>query len=176
MKSLKHFKPFFTGQAIAVLALCAVIPVANAANPKYKKDGKPVCTVSIVGGTGTASCTSGSVSGLGNEDVRVSVSLSVSAPTICTPPGNPGNTVPGLHRASATGSSTISFSPDQIKNGSLTLPPISASVTLAVPSADAAGCPNSHWNVLLGTPSFGAGTYTFEQPIGTEVPALTFSF
>jgi hypothetical protein len=176
MKSHERFKPLFTGQAIAVLLLCAAIPAAHAGSPKYKKGGKPVCSVSIVGGTGTASCTSGSVAGLGNADVRVSVSLTVSAPTLCAPPGNPGNTVPGQHRATATGSSSIGFSPDQIKNGALVLPPISTSVTLAVPSADAAGCPNSSWTVFLGTPSFGAGTYTFEQPIGTTVSSLTFSF
>lgn len=176
MKRLKRFTPVLTGSAVAALLLGMVLPsVAYAANAHYKKGGKPVCTVSIVGGTGTAACTSGSVAGLGNADVRVSVSIGVSAPTFCHNPGN-SSIVPGQNPATAIGSSALLFSPDQIKNGTLTIPPISASVSLAAPSPEVAGCPNGQWTVTVGTPSFGEGTYTFEQPLGTVVPRLSFTF
>jgi hypothetical protein len=146
-----------------------------AASPHYKKGGQPVCTINTV--NGTATCSAGTVAGLGNDDVRVTVSLSASAGTFCHNKGNPANIVPGQNPANATGSSTLNFSPDQIKNGTLSIPPISVNVTVATPTADTAGCPNdNNWTVTLGTVTYGPGFYTFEQPPGTVIPQLSFSF
>ncbi len=144
-----------------------------AASPHYKKGGQPVCTINTI--NGTATCSAGTVAGLGNDDVRVTVSLSASAGTFCHNPGN-NNIVPGQNPANATSSSTLNFSPDQIKNGTLAIPPISVSVTIATPTADTAGCPNDSWTVTLGTVTFSNGTYTFEQPPGTVIPQLSFTF
>lgn len=154
---------FFSVTAAAVIA----------ASPHYKKGGQPVCTINTI--NGSATCSSGTVAGLGNDDVQVSVSLSASAGTFCQNPGN-GNIVPGQNPANATGTSTLDFSADQIKNGTLTIPPISVSVTVATPTASAAGCPNDNWTVLLGPVTYGPGFYAFYQPPGTLIPQLSFQF
>lgn len=142
-----------------------------AANPHYKKGGQPVCTID----GNTASCGTGLVAGLGNEDVRVTVSLGASADTFCHNPGN-SNVVPGQNPAIATGSTSIDLSADQIKNGTLTLPAIQTTVSVPVPTVAAAGCPNSNWSVSLGEITYGPGVYTFEQPPGEEVAKLSFTF
>lgn len=144
-----------------------------AASPHYKRGGEPVCTINTT--TGTATCSSGTVAGLGNDDVQVSISLAASAGTFCQNPGN-GNVVPGQNPATAVGTSTQNFSGDQIKNGTLTIPAFSVTVTVATPTAAAAGCPNDNWIVTLGTVTYGPGFYAFYQPPGTLIPQLSFSF
>lgn len=146
--------------------------VAFAAHPHYKgRNGKPTCTIE----ENTASCSGGEVAGLGNADVRVSVSLGAAADTFCHNPGN-SNIVPGQNPAEATGSTSIDLSADQIKNGTLVLPAISTTVTVPVPTVAAAGCPNDNWTVSLGPIVYGPGVYTFEQPPGEPVEALSFVF
>ncbi len=159
------------------LVIASTISVMAAAvfadSPHYKHGGEPVCTINSI--NGTATCTSGSVAGLGNADVEVTVSLSATAGTFCHNPGN-GDVVPGQNPATAVGSSSQFFGADQIKNGTLTIPPISVTVTVATPSPGAAGCPNDSWSVTLGPVTYGPGFYSFEQPPGTVVPGLSFSF
>lgn len=155
-----------------LLVLPLLVVAVAAASPHYKgRNGQPVCTIS----GNTASCTSGEVAGLGNENVRVTVSLAASAGTFCHNPGN-SNVVPGQNPANATGSTSIDLSPDQIKNGTLVIPPIQTTVTVSVPSPDVAGCPNDQWTVTLGPVTFGPGFYTFEQPPGTVIDKLSFTF
>ena len=163
---------------VLIAALIATTTTAVfAANPHYKKGGQPVCTVTVTSASSaTATCSAGLVTGLGFDDVRVTVSLTASAGTFCHNKGNPENIVPGQNPATATGSSTLNISPDQIKNGNLSIPAISATATLTAPTAAAAGCPNNNWTVTLDTPTFSGGTYTFESPPGTVIPSLSFTF
>ena len=151
------------------VAAAAVI----AASPHYKKDGQPVCSINSI--NGTATCSSGTVSGLGNADVQVSVTLNASAGTFCHNPGNT-NIVPGQNPATTVATSTLDFSADQIKNGTLVIPPISVTATVATPSAQTAGCPNDNWTVTLGNVTYGPGFYAFYQPPGTLIQQLSFSF
>lgn len=155
---------------VAVLA-AAFGTTLIAANPHYKKGGQPVCTIE----GDTASCGTGLVAGLGNADVRVTVSLGAVADTFCHNPGN-SNIVPGQNPAEATGSTSVDLSADQIKNGTLTLPAISTTVTVPVPTAEGADCPNNNWTVTLGPVVYGPGVYTFEQPPGTPIAKLSFEF
>lgn len=159
---------------LVALFISVTAAAVIAASPHYKKGGQPVCTINNV--NGTATCSAGTVAGLGNDDVRVTVSLSASAGTFCHNKGNPDNIVPGQNPATAVASSTLNFSPDQIKNGTLSIPPISVTVTVATPTADTAGCPNDNWTVTLGTVTYGPGFYTFEQPPGTVIQQLSFQF
>lgn len=154
--------------AVALLAFSATL---FAARPHYKKDGQPVCTVT----DNTASCSTGLVAGLGNDDVRVTVALAASAATFCHNPGN-SLEVPGQNPAIATGSTSVDLSADQIKNGTLVLPAISTTVTVVEPTPDGAGCPNDQWTVTLGPVTYGPGFYTFEQPPGTPIDSLSFTF
>jgi len=159
---------------LVALIISVTAAVVFAESPHYKHGGQPVCTINT--STGTATCSAGTVTGLGNDDVRVTVSLSVTAGTFCHNKGNPDNIVPGQNPANATGSSSINFSPDQLKNGNLAIPTISATATLTAPTTEVAGCPNDNWSVTLGTATYGPGFYVFEQPPGTMIPSLSFSF
>lgn len=167
-----------SARLLLVLVPCIASPLAFAGNPHYqKKPGPPVCLITVTSSTtATASCTGAVVAGLGNQNVRVTLSLAASAPTYCHNKGNPSNIVPGQNPATALGSNVLNFTPDQIKNGSLTLPPITASVALGTPDVSTAGCPNDNWTVTVGPATFGPGTYSFEQPIGTVLPKLSFTF
>lgn len=156
---------------IVVLLLTLFAVPLIAAHPHYKRGGQPVCTITDA----TADCGPGVVAGLGNEDVRVTVSLAAAADTFCHNPGN-SNVVPGQNPALATGSTSLDLSADQIKNGTLTLPAISTTVTVPTPTPEGAGCPNENWTVTLGPVTYGPGTYTFEQPPGTPIEALSFTF
>ena len=163
-----------TARIIVMLIVTLATATLFAASPHYKHGGQPVCTINT--STGTATCSAGSVTGLGNDSVRVTVSLTATAGTFCHNQGNPDNIVPGQNPANGTGSSSLNFSPDQIKNGNLDIPAISATATVATPTADVAGCPNDNWTVTLGTVTYGPGSYTFEQPPGTVIPQLSFTF
>lgn len=166
-----------SARLLMVLIPCIASPLAFAGGQHYQKNpGPPVCLITVTSPTSaTASCTGAVAAGLGNQNVRVTLSLAASIQTYCHNPGN-GSLVPGQNPATAVGSTQLNFTPDQIKNGSLTLPPISTSVTVSTPDASAAGCPNSSWTVTLGTATFGPGHYSFEQPVGTELPKLSFNF
>ena len=161
------------GRLVVALIVSIMGAVVFAASPHYKKGGQPVCTVT---GT-TADCSTGSVAGLGNASVAVTVSISASQGQLCHNPGKNGETAAGQNPATATGSNTLNISPDQIKNGNLTIPAISATATLAAGSADQAGCPNGSWTVTLEGPvTISGGVYNFQQPPGTTIPSLSFTF
>jgi hypothetical protein len=163
-----------TGRILVALVVSAATATLIAASPHYKKGGQPACSIDT--STGTASCSQGLVAGLGNDDVRVTLSVLATDGQICHNPGNPDNYVLGQNPATASGSSTLNIGANQIKNGTLTIPPISATAVLAASSAAAAGCPNPNWTVTLaGNPTY-SGVYSFQQPPGVTIEKLSFTF
>jgi hypothetical protein len=160
--------------SIGVLTTLLVLSAALAAeSPHYKKNGQPVCTINTT--TGTASCTAGLVTGLGNDDIRVTVSFGARADTFCHNPGN-SLIVPGQNPTNVLASTTLDIDGSAVKNGNATIPAITVVAVVPVPSSAAAGCPNGNWSVTLGPIAYGAGRYTFEQPPGTVIEALSFTF
>ena len=158
------------------LAVAVVIGITGAvvlaASPHYKKGGQPVCTASGA----TVTCSTGQVAGLGNFDVVVSISFTATQGQLCHNPGN-ANVVAGQNPATGTGGAAVSIPAGDIKNGTLTVPSISATATITASSAADAGCPNPNWTVTLGGPiTVTGGTYTFESPPGTVIPSLSFTF
>jgi hypothetical protein len=101
---------------LVLVALIIGVSVAAvfAASPHYKR-GSPQCSAS--GTTGTCS---GSIAGLGNADVKITVSVTGTAQPFCAAPGNPGNVVPGQNPVDFTASASQIVSADDIKNGNLT--------------------------------------------------------
>jgi hypothetical protein len=138
----------FTLLAMASIAVVAVW----AASPHYKKGP------SVVDNGFTATAT-GTVTGLGNGDVIVTLSFpNATGTTTCTNPG--GNTAAGQNPATpaATSGSVLIDDP---KNGTLsftvtTTPPPN-------PSPQAAGCPNGNWTAAFDNITFGSGTLTIQQ-------------
>jgi hypothetical protein len=154
------------------LIVSVTAAVVFAASAHYKKGGQPVCTASGA----TVTCSTGSVTGLGNFDVVVSLSFTASQGQLCHNPGNT-NVVPGQNPAIGTGGGSVSIPGSDIKNGNLIVPSITGTATITASSADAAGCPNSNWTVTLSGPiTVTGGVYTFESPPGTVIPKLSFTF
>lgn len=159
---------------VAMALAIGVGAVVQAASPHYKKDGQPVCTIAS---DGSSSCTAGSVSGLGNDNILIVVTVTGEAGTVCHNPGN-NNAVPGQNPASGSSTGGTLIDGSQIKNGTVVIPPISTGpVTFTAPSAAEAGCPNSSWTVTVDTTNATyEGFYSFQQPPGQQINKLSFAF
>jgi len=146
---------------------------AMAAIPHFKKGGEPVCTFS--GTTSiTVTCT-GTLAGLGNEDLRVDLSASGSAVYQCSNKGE--NIAPGQNKVliGPATSSTI-FPASAIKNGNLTFTTSPAVLTAPTTvSGAAAGCPNPNWTGVNPTLTLTDITLDIYQPFPTLIFHCTAS-
>jgi hypothetical protein len=158
----------------AVFATAALaVSAAMAASPHFKRGGTPVCTFS-----GTTSipvrCT-GTLAGLGNQDLNLHLSVSGTALYQCQNGG--GNTAPGQNKVlvgPATSDTAIPAS--AIKNGNLTFTTNPATLTAAATVSGAvAGCPNNNWTGVNPTVTLTSITLVIEQPPGTPIFTCTAS-
>ena len=137
MKRLAILLPF-----ALILGLVAA-PSALAASPHFKKNGTPVCTVTGSGTSQSVSCT-GTLTGLGNEDLLIETTVSGFAVYECQNRG--GNIAPGQNKVLEGPVTEPTVVPaGEIKNGNVTF---TAGATLTADptvSAAAAGCPNNNW-------------------------------
>jgi hypothetical protein len=137
MKRLAILLPF-----ALILGLVAA-PSALAASPHFKKNGTPVCTVTGSGTSQSVSCT-GTLTGLGNEDLLIETTVSGFAVYECRNQG--GNIAPGQNKVLEGPVTEPTVVPaGEIKNGNVTF---TAGATLTADptvSGAAAGCPNNNW-------------------------------
>jgi hypothetical protein len=139
--------------------------VAFAGKVHFNKSNPPTFTSSAL--TLTAS---GTIYGLGNGDVLVTLDAQGIANLLCTNPGG-SEKVPGQNPAfSASGSG--SYPASEIKNGHLdfsvtTNPPVS-------PVPGAPDCPNPGWTETITSITWTSATITVEQ-FGVVVLSQTFS-
>ena len=159
---------------VAVFATAALaVSAALAPSPHFKKNGEPVCTFS-----GTLSipvtCT-GTLAGLGNEDLNLHLSVSGFALYQCQNGG--GNTAPGQNRVlTGPATSDTSIPASAIKNGNLTFTTNPATLT-APPtvSGATAGCPNPNWTGVNPTLTLTSITLDIFQPVTTQIFHCTAS-
>ena len=150
---------------IAVLSLMALalaaVP-AIAAHPHFV-GGAPTCTDNGQ----TVTCT-GSVAGLGNQDVKVVVRAVGTAEVVCINPA--GHRAPGQDTSVvASGSQTIT----NVKNGR-----INFSVTTSAPDDPnpAQVCPNRKWDARITDVNFTSVTISIFQPPNANEPVLRRTF
>ena len=138
--------------ALLALAFISTLMV-SADNPKYRKGP----SVSDNGLTATAT---GTLTGLGNGNVIVTLSFpDATGGTNCTSPGG-GSTAPGQNPALSVPVSDSALITD-VKNGNL-----SFTVTTNTPdnpTPGAAGCPNNNWSAAFSDLNFGCGTCLIQQ-------------
>jgi len=112
---------------------------------------------------GTTLSASGSVAGLGNEDVTVLLSAQGTATIVCTNPA--GHIAPGqTSDVNVSGSQTIT----DVKNGR-----VDFSVTTAAPTAPANACPNPKWSAAVTNVDFNSATLIVQQGGQTVLSTTT---
>jgi hypothetical protein len=152
------------------LLACLTATTASGQSPHYKPKGGPTCSKS--GTTFQIVTCTGTVSGLGNFDVLVTLTgVSGNGNTECTNAG--GNTAPGQNPGNLATGGAVLIPASSIKNGSLTF-----SVPTSIPSVTSAqaGCPNDNWTASLTdfTITSSTGTLVVNQIInGTTTPVIT---
>jgi hypothetical protein len=161
---------------ILILALGLLVVTAQAslaASPHFKKGGEPVCTFS--GTTSIPVTCTGTLAGLGNEDLRVDLSASGFALYQCQNQGT--NVAPGQNKVlvgPATSSTSIPAS--AIKNGNLVFTTNPATLTAApTVSGATAGCPNPNWTGVNPTLTLTDITLDIFQPVTTRIFHCTAS-
>jgi hypothetical protein len=144
-----------------------------AASPHFKRGGVPVCTFS--GTTSISVACTGTLAGLGNDDLELDLSVSGFALYQCQNAG--GNTAPGQNRVLVgPATSTTAIPADAIKNGNLTFTTNPATLTAApTVSAAIAGCPNANWTGVNPVLTLTSISLVIEQPPGTAIFTCTKS-
>lgn len=153
-------------KTLAVLATAAALVFvgagpAMAANPHYLNGP----TFSLQGNTVTAT---GSVAGLGNQNVDVKLTVQASVTVLCQNPG--GNIAPGQTKffSAATTQSNL-----EVKNGRLNF---TISATADPAGVDLTGaCPNAKWTPMPGAVTVHSATLDIIQPSGSGIVVLSNS-
>ncbi len=144
---------------LSLLLIVAMATAAVAQNPHFI--GTPRFT-----DLGTTLRVTGSVAGLGNENIDVVLTATGTAEIQCRNPG--GNIAPGQDKTvTVTGTQTNV----EVKNGRANF-----SVTTAEPVAPADACPNPQWTPIVTDVVFTSATITVIQPSGSGNVVLQQTF
>jgi hypothetical protein len=156
---------------LIVVAMTA--SAALAASPHFKKGGTPTCTFS--GTTSIPVTCTGTLAGLGNDDLNLHLSVSGFALYQCQNQG--GNTAPGQNRVlTGPAESDTAIPASAIKNGNLTFTTNPATLTAATTvSGETAGCPNPNWTGVNPTLTLTSITLDIFQPVTTRIFHCTAS-
>jgi hypothetical protein len=121
---------------------------------------------------GLSLSTAGALSGLGNEDLVVTLSATANVTANCT--NNGGNLPPGQNPAPITVTGSQSIPASEIKNGNVSFSVTTNGPTTPIPGAP--DCPNPNWSENITELAFTSATITVEQPAGTLVLTVSCTF
>jgi hypothetical protein len=149
------------------------VAVASSVHLKGGSHAEPAFT-----DNGLTLSVSGELSGLGNEDVLVTLTATGNPTATCTNPGSDTHQPAGQNPAAVTLTGTQAIPASEIKNGNTTFGVNNALVTNAptTPVAGAPDCPNPNWTEDITDVAFTSATITVEQPPGTTVLTVSCTF
>jgi hypothetical protein len=150
---------------LGIIAVLSLMALALAAVPAFAASPHFVGTPTLTD-NGTTLTASGSIAGLGNQDIDVVLTASGRATVTCTNPA--GKVAPGQ-----TKSVTVTGSEQDIavKNGRANF-----TVTTAEPVAPQNACPNAKWTPTVTNVRFTSATITVFQPAGSGNVVLQRTF
>ena len=154
----------------AVLALTLGITVTTSAQNVHLKGGANAEPNFV--DKGLTLNAAGSLAGLGNEDLLVTLSATAAATSTCTNQG--GNQAPGQNPAEVTVSGSQSIPDSEIKNGNTAFNVTTEAPVSPIPGAP--GCPNANWTQTITDLAFTSATITVEQPAGNVVLIVECTF
>lgn len=151
---------------LVVGAMAMVAPPALAANVHFKH-GSPTFAVLGSGADKQLNAT-GTLAGLGNGDIVVTITATADPTATCTNGGQ--HQAPGQNPAPVTLTGTQAIPESQFKNGNVGFNVTTAKVV--TPVAGAPDCPNSNWTEDIIDLTFTDATITVYQPCTDTTPPI----